>query len=138
MAPSDVANGFARWRFGANSSVMEDDYTRRLNAALAELETSSIKRANYAPPLFRLARAIGLRPRPPHYMSFARAAFLAGPFFGVLWGLLMWGLSWRDSGMPLGFALLASVLAGAVFGLAMAAWNRWSANAAGLSRWEDL
>lgn len=117
---------------------MEDDYTRRLNAALAELETSTIKRANYAPPLFRVARAIGLRPRPPHYMSFARAALLAGPAFGILWGLLMWVLAWSNSGMPIGFALLASLLAGGLFGLAMAAYYRWAAGEAGLSRWDDL
>jgi hypothetical protein len=117
---------------------MEDDYTRRLSAAMAELEASGIKRANYAPPLFRVARAIGLRPRPPHYMSFARAALLAGPAFGLLWGLLMWAVAWQQSGMPMGFALLASLLAGILFGLAMAAYYRWAASEAGLSRWLDL
>lgn len=117
---------------------MEDDYTRRLSAAMAELEASGIKRANFAPPLFRVARAIGLRPRPPHYMSFARAALLAGPAFGLLWGLLMWGVAWQGSGMPVGFAVLASLLSGAIFGVAMAGYYRWAASEAGLSRWQDL
>ena len=117
---------------------MESDYTRRLNAALNELDGSGIKRANYAPPVFRLARALGLRPRPPHYMGFARAALMAGPAFGLLWGVIMWAVTWRNSGMPVGIALLASLLAGVLFGLAMATYYRWAASEAGLSRWEDL
>ncbi|MEJ6390388.1 DUF6404 family protein [Gymnodinialimonas ulvae] len=117
---------------------MQDDYTRRLAAALAELEGSGIKRANYAPPLFRVARAIGLRPRPPHYMGFLRAALLSGPAFGLIWGLLMWVVAWQGSGMPMGFAVLASLLAGVLFGLAMAGYYRWAASEAGLSRWHDL
>ena len=116
---------------------MRDDYLTRLAAAMAELEASSIKRANYAPPLFRLAKAIGLRPRPPHYMGFGRAALLSGPAFGLLWGALMWVFSWQASGLPIGVALLASLLAGVLFGLAMAGYYRWAASEAGLSRWDD-
>ena len=50
----------------------------------------------------------------------------------------MWAVAWQQSGMPMGFALLASLLAGILFGLAMAAYYRWAASEAGLSRWLDL
>ena len=115
-----------------------NDYTRRLEAALAEIDAAGIKRANAPPPVFRLARRLGLSPRPPHYMSFARAALLTGPAFGLIWGLLMWVLTWRDQDLPMLIALLSSILAGALFGLMLAGYYRWSASEAGLSRWEDL
>lgn len=117
---------------------MSQDYERRLKRAMAELERSGIARMNYAPPLFRMARAAGLRPRPPHYMSVLRSALMLGPVFGVVWGAVMWMLSWRAQGLPIGVAVSASLLAGIVFGIAMAAYYRWSADRAGLSRWRDL
>ncbi|WP_224816170.1 DUF6404 family protein [Hasllibacter sp. MH4015] len=117
---------------------MSDDYEARVTRALAELEASSIRRMNYAPPVFRLARAMGLRPRPPHYMSFWRAALILGPAFGLLWGLVMWLLSWRTQDLPVVVAILASLLAGVLFGLAMAAYYRWAGAEAKLSRWEEL
>lgn len=117
---------------------MADDYEMRLHRALDELEGSAIQPMNYAPPVFRIARALGLQPRPPHYMSFKRAALLLGPAFGLIWGLVMWLLSWRAAEMPVIVALLASVLAGVLFGLAMAGYYRWAGGQAGLSRWEDL
>lgn len=117
---------------------MATDYETRIARAMEELEASSIKSMNYAPPAFRLARKLGLRPRPPHYMSFTRATLLLGPAFGVLWGCVMWLLSWRSDDLPVIVALLASLLAGALFGLAMAGYYRWAGGEAGLSKWEDL
>ena len=117
---------------------MSNDYDRRLARAMEELEASAISRGNFAPPLFRLARALGLKPRPPHYISFARAALLTGPAFGLLWGAAMWALFWARSGMPMAIALLSSALAGVLFGLAMAGYYRWAGQEAGLSRWDDL
>lgn len=118
--------------------AVTDSYEDRLGRAMAQLEASSIISLNYAPPMFRLARKLGLRPRPPHYMSFTRAVLLLGPAFGVMWGVLMWFVSWRASDLPVAVALLASLLAGALFGLAMAGYYRWAGSQAGLSKWEDL
>lgn len=117
---------------------MEDSYEDRLARALAELDASSISALNYAPPMFRMARRLGLKPRPPHYMSFRRAVLLLGPAFGVLWGGLMWLLQWQDAEVPTVVVLLASLLAGTLFGLAMAGYYRWAGSQAGLSKWEDL
>lgn len=117
---------------------MSREYERRLSHAMAELEGSGIARMNYAPPLFRLARALGLKPRPPHYIGVLRGALILGPSFGALWGLVMWSLSWKAQGLPVGVAIAASLLAGMLFGAAMAAYYRWSGRKAGLSRWQDL
>lgn len=117
---------------------MADDYQDRIERAMAQLEASSISRLNYAPPMFRIARRLGLKPRPPHYMSFLRAVLVLGPIFGVLWGGLMWVLQWRSAETPIAVALLAALLAGALFGLLMAGYYRWAGGQAGLSKWEDL
>jgi len=117
---------------------MDDSYDNRLARAMAQLEASRINRLNYAPPLFRLARVLGLRPRPPHYMSFTRAALLLGPAFGLLWGLLMWVVQWRAAEIPTVVVAVASLLAGVLFGLAMAGYYRWAGSQAGLSTWEGL
>ena len=117
---------------------MSDDYEDRLARAMAQLEASGINALNHSPPVFRLARALGLRPRPPHFMSVARAILLTGPAFGLLWGLAMWVFVWREAGMSVLAAILVSILSGALFGLAMAGYYRWSGANAGLSRWEDL
>ncbi|GAB5447824.1 DUF6404 family protein [Gymnodinialimonas sp.] len=117
---------------------MDDSYEDRLARAMAELDASSISSLNYAPPLFRIARRLGLRPRPPHYMSFRRAVLLLGPAFGGLWGAMMWLLQWQDAEVPTAVVLTASLLAGALFGLAMAGYYRWAGSQAGLSKWEDL
>jgi hypothetical protein len=117
---------------------MSDIYEQRLARAVTELEASGIGRLNYAPPLFRLARAIGLRTRPPHYMSFTRAMLMLGPTFGLVWGAFMWLIQWRSAGMPWQGVALASLLAGVLFGLMMAGYYRWAGGRAGLSKWEDL
>lgn len=117
---------------------MSQEYERRLARAMVELEGSGIGRATYAPVLFRALRALGLRPRPPHYMSVLRGALLMGPSFGLIWGAVMWLVSWRAQDLPLGVAVLASLMAGVFFGIAMALYYRWSGSQAGLSRWQDL
>lgn len=117
---------------------MDDSYQDRLARALAELDASSISSLNYAPPMFRIARRLGLRPRPPHYMSFRRAVLVLGPTFGVMWGALMWFLQWQDAEVAAPVALLSSLLAGVLFGLLMAGYYRWAGSRVGLSKWEDL
>lgn len=117
---------------------MDDSYEDRVARAMAELHASSINSLNYAPPMFRIARRLGMRPRPPHYMSFTRAAVLLGPAFGVLWGTLMWFVQWQGTDMAPVVAMASSVLAGVLFGLLMAGYYRWAGSQAGLTKWEDL
>ncbi|ABD56790.1 DUF6404 family protein [Jannaschia sp. CCS1] len=117
---------------------MADDYQTRIARAMAELEASSINSLNYAPPLFRVARRLGLKPRPPHYMSFGRAVLILGPIFGIFWGALMYVVQWRAADLALGLVVSASLMAGALFGLLMAGYYRWAGSQAGLTKWEEL
>ncbi len=63
----------------------------------------------------------------PEGPSFLRAALISGTAFAVLWGPIMWFLTWREDAMPIALAVGVSVLTGALFGLAMAFFVRWKA-----------
>lgn len=117
---------------------MADDYPDRITRAMAELEASSISRLNYAPPLFRVARKLGLNPRPPHYISFMRSVLILGPAFGAVWGAFMYVIQWRAAELPIAVIVMSCLLAGAMFGLLMAGYYRWAGSQAGLTKWEDL
>jgi cytosine/uracil/thiamine/allantoin permease len=60
-----------------------------------------------------------------------------GLFFGVSWGLVMWFLVWRADDVPIAIAVVTSVLAGALFGVIMAAYFHWRARKLALPPWKD-
>ncbi len=66
----------------------------------------------------------------PEGPSFLRAALISGTAFAVLWGPIMWFLTWREDAMPIALAVGVSVLTGVLFGVAMAYVARWKANKA--------
>lgn len=116
---------------------MNDSQSKR-EKALEELRASRIWASNAEPPLHRMLSRIFPGLRPPHYERFWVNALTTGPVFGLVWGIAMWLLFWRDDGMSVGNAVIASAFAGIAFGLSMAAYYRWSARRARLSWWEDL
>ncbi|MEM0989834.1 MAG: DUF6404 family protein [Pseudomonadota bacterium] len=113
-------------------------YDERVAKAEAELVAAGINLSNGMPPVFRLMRAAGFQPRPPHYSSFNRIALSMGAPFGLLFGGVMWLVVWSDEGMPMPLVLAAVVLSGALFGFAMAYLTRRAAEKHGLSDWEEL
>ena len=104
---------------------MSDEYYRRMMAISEQLRGQKVSPSTSAPPMYRLAWKLGLRVRPPLYQSFWSLALGLGIFFGIAWGLLMWFLIWRGDGKPISEALVASLAAGVLFGLWMAAYYRW-------------
>lgn len=57
---------------------------------------------------------------------FVRIALFAGVFYAAFWGLSMWFLAWHDDGAIVD-ALVTSVIAGILFGLAMGGLEVWQA-----------
>lgn len=106
--------------------------------AMDELEASPILEGNYAPPMHRLLRRLGYQPLPPHYAKFGLNWLMTGVPFGIIWGALMWLISWDVQDLSPIIALWASALAGTLFGFAIALYYRWSARRHGLSLWADL
>lgn len=103
---------------------MPDEYRSRMLAIVEELHAQGMGRYTAAPPAYRLAWRLGIRVPPPIYQSSFSFALQAGARFAVGFGLLMWVLFWRSEQHSLMRVLLTSTVAGAVFGLRMAAVHR--------------
>ncbi|MDV6315312.1 DUF6404 family protein [Idiomarina sp. HP20-50] len=113
-------------------------FEERKRAALDELARSKIWQSNYQPPLLLFMWWLRKEAKPPHYNSFLRNTLSFGVFFGFFWGVVMWLLAWRTTGMPVLIAVLGSLLAGGLFGLSMALYYRISARKNNLPKWENL
>lgn len=113
-------------------------FYERKDAAIKELKRSSIRPLNYTSPIQILLWKLGLKIRPAHYNSFLCNVILMGLWFAVVWGPLMWLLEWRTMSISVPSAIGLSAIAGALFGIGMAIYYKWSARKHGLSKWEDL
>lgn len=106
--------------------------------ALAILAGTGIWRSNYAPPALHLLWRLGLQVPPPHFARFGTTVLTLGVSFATLWGLLMWIFVWsRQSLAPLA-ALVAALVAGAMFGLLMAAYYAYGRSKYKLPDWRSL
>ncbi|MGR3759806.1 DUF6404 family protein [Roseobacteraceae bacterium NS-SX3] len=90
------------------------------------------------PPMVSLQKWLGLKPRPPHYLPFWQAFAVLGAWYGCVWGILMWNVTWSRQGLPLPAAFWLSFRAGALFGLLMASYYRWGRKRYDLSDWNEL
>jgi hypothetical protein len=107
------------------------------NAALQLLRRTAIRPGNFQPPALRLLWRMGVDARPPHFCSFLHNALFSGALYGVVWGGVMWLTLWQDSLPPLRAAGIA-LLAGAGFGLAMAAYYGYGKRVHALPSWDAL
>ena len=116
----------------------ENEFKLRLQQAFALLDARGVGKSTYAPPLYRLLWRLGAQVPPPHMAGFAFNSLLMGGFFGVFWSLLTWLMLWGRQGMPLTMVASSALLAGALFGVAMASYMRYSANKRAIPRWHDF
>jgi hypothetical protein len=112
-------------------------HKEKVDHLVDDLAKRGVGKYTAAPPLYRLLWRLGIEIPPPHFAGFWPLAIVMGVFFGVSWGLLMWFFLWRDDNMPLAIAIAASLLAGALFGVTMAAYYRWRAKKLALPPWDD-
>ena len=77
---------------------MDDQhYERRYAAALIELRDAGLRSCLAEPGYVRLARKLGLKPRPPFYLRVRQFVWVCALYFAVPWGLLMYLVIWRFS-----------------------------------------
>lgn len=107
------------------------------DAALAIMAQTGIWESNYYPPIVRLLWRMGFAIPLPHFISFGRVALASGGFFGSAWGLLMWFGFWRQPMSPI-VALVATLAAGAAFGLFLAAYYAYGRRQHKLPLWHQL
>ena len=113
------------------------NHQEKVDHLLNDLTQRGIGKYTAAPPLYRLLWRLGIEVPPPHFASFSSLALFMGIFFAVFWGLFMWLFVWREDNVPIAVGIVSSVIAGVLFGLAMAAYYRWRAQKLALPRWED-
>ncbi len=113
-------------------------FENQRDQALAILAKTGMWQSNYAPPALKAAWAMGLKVPPPHFARFWPTAAALGTWFGVLWGLVMWFFIWSKQGMPLSGAVIASVVAGGLFGLSMAIYYAYGRRKYKLPSWGSL
>lgn len=115
-----------------------DHYPAHVRTALQKLDAAGAKRAMSAPPLYRLFWRLGWGVAPPILTGFAANVLTMGAWFGIGWGVAMWLLVWRSSGLTgIGMATMA-VIAGLAFGVLMALMLRYQRQRLGLPLWKDI
>ena len=114
------------------------DIENKRQAALAMLQKTGIMRSNYAPPYLRLLWRCGFDVAPPHFAPFWQNALATGLFYAIGWGVFMYIFTWSKSNMSAGSMLSASLIAGALFGLALASYYAHGKRKHGLPSWQDF
>ena len=117
---------------------MNMQYNRQRRSALNILATTRIWRSSYEPPLARLLWRLGANVPPPHFGSFVGTALSYGAFFGAGLGIVMWPYFWSVEGAPWTAVALLAVLAGGLFGLAMASYYAYGRRKYRLPSWASL
>jgi hypothetical protein len=110
-------------------------HQEKVEAMYRHLASLGVSKSTAAPPAWRLLWRLGFETRPPLFAPFLPVALAMGAFFGLFWGLSMWAMLWARQGMSLGVMATSAILAGALFGFAMAAFYRYVARKHGLSPW---
>jgi hypothetical protein len=108
-------------------------HRKKVDYFIADVKKRGISESTSAPPLWRLAWGLGIQLPPPKFMRFGSLALVTAIPFGLLWGLAMWFLIWRQRGIW--WSASAGAAAGLFFGLAMAGYFRFSARKLDLPPW---
>lgn len=88
-----------------------------------------------APPVWRLAWALGVDVPPPHFMRFGQLTLFSGCLFAILWGFVEWIMGKASQGAF--FVAFTSVIFGVLFGICLAAYYRHVAGKLNLPLWEQ-
>jgi hypothetical protein len=113
------------------------DRRQKVERLIADLRRRGVSPYTAAPPLFRLAWALGLNVPPPLFMGFLPLTLLMGAFYGTLWGGFIWALQWHSGPSAQRAAATLAACAGLVFGLSVAAYYRRKASRLRLPPWES-
>jgi hypothetical protein len=108
--------------------VAQADRRQKTERLIADLRQRGVSPYTTAPPLFRLAWALGLNVPPPFLMGFLPLTLLMGAFYGTCWDGFIWALQCHSGPPAQRAAATLAVCAGLVFGLSVAAYYRRKAS----------
>ena len=115
---------------------MRMTHDRKVETYKQAMAVRGVGESTAAPPLWNLLWSCGLHVPPPPFMSFVSLFMLTGALFGPLFaaGALIIGNRGLRT-MSLGEAGVLALIAGAVFGLAMASYYRHLGHKHRLGSW---
>lgn len=114
------------------------NYPPRVRATLDRLDAAGMNRRTSAPPLYRLFWRMGVSIAPPILSSFIANMVSLGACFALGWGVMMWALVWRTTGLGTGLMVAGAVLGGLGFGAFGALLLRMQRQRHGLPSWREL
>ncbi|MCG2585422.1 DUF6404 family protein [Massilia sp. TS11] len=110
----------------------------RHDRALALIGQKGLERGGVIPPLYRLLWAAGIDCPPPYFAGFGANVLMAGTYFAVAWGAIMWLMGPESTHTHPQTFVLATAIGGACFGLVMALIYQRAARKHALPAWQDL
>jgi membrane associated rhomboid family serine protease len=110
----------------------------KIQFAVRDLRSRGVWAGSAAPPIFQLIWLLGFHVPPPYFLSFGRLVLFMGTGFGVFWPPCVWLGRGGSFGHPLGGTMaIEATVAGAGFGVLMAAYCRLRARQLKLPSWSD-
>lgn len=113
-------------------------FERKKNRAIEIMARKGMWRSNYAPPCHVFLWKMGIHVPPPPFSHFWTNFFSFAAIYTPFWGAVMWFIFWKSQGESAIYALVTAGIAGFVFGIVMAAFQRWRKKANDLPEWEQL
>ena len=113
-------------------------FERKKNRAIEIMAKKGMWRSIYAPPCHLFLWRLGVSIPPPPFSHFLTNFFSFAVVYTPFWGIVMWFILWRDQGAGLFSALTTALTAGLLFGITMAAFQKWRKEANQLPEWEQL
>ncbi|WP_295953910.1 DUF6404 family protein [Rhodoferax sp.] len=110
----------------------------RRDTALKLLKSTGIRTSNDLPPFVRFLWWLGFKVPSPHFAGFLATALATGVWFTLAWGTAMWLIIWRTQQLSMLASAVTAVVAGGLFGLAMAGYYAYGRRKHRLPAWKDL
>lgn len=112
-------------------------HQEKVKLLITDLGQRGVSEYTVAPPLFRMIWKFGAQARPPHFVNSVLFALGSGAVFGGFMVMFMLIFVWPLQVLPLWAALVIGVIAGAAYGVTLAAYYRWQARKLSLPDWKS-
>ena len=113
------------------------NHQEKVDRFVEDLTSRGAWKSNIAPPLWQLLWRLGVKTPPPLFLSFPKTLLIMGPVVGLLWGVIMWHLQYRDAGRTVLYAAILSAVFALVFSVVYAGIMGWMRKKYGLTTWEE-
>lgn len=118
--------------------MKDAEFKRKREKAYALMSAAGLRKSQRIPATYRLLWWMGIKRPPVLFAGFVSNVLLLGGYYAVLWGGIMWFVTWHPRGYSPLASMITAVAAGLLFGLIMATIFRSRRKAKGLPDWKNL